>query len=58
MKTELEILHRIKEIEADIHVLNEQRIDIFNDVADNVMRVVSISAAKRQIQLLEWVLKD
>lgn len=57
MKTELEILHKIKEIEADIHILNEQKIDNFNEVANNVMRVASISAAKRQIQLLKWVLK-
>lgn len=57
MKTELEILRKIKEIEADIEVLKVQKIDNFNEVADNVMRTASISAAKRQIQLLEWVLK-
>ena len=57
MRTELEILHKIKEIEADIEVFKVQKIDNFNEVADNVMRTASISAAKRQIQLLEWVLK-
>lgn len=57
MKTELQIRHKIKEIEADIEVLKVQTTDNFNEVADNVMRKASISAAKKQIQLLEWVLK-
>ncbi len=55
MKTELEILNKIIEIKADIKEFNELKI-INTDYADNIILTAAISSAKKQIQLLKWVL--
>lgn len=50
MKTKGQIKDRIKEIKKHIHILKPYK----NDLAC----VVSISAAKKQIKLLKWVLHE